>query len=186
MSGMLHLLFDLVMSAPTPSPSPSKAPASDTTPDSPTSIVLPVITLTAAVIAATVAGVSAFLQRKSGREAADAASRSAAAADRSSLAAQAGVELNAVTARATAERAHAEGLAKRYQDAASQLGNANAAIRLAGVYSMARLADDWEHQRQTCVDVLCAYMRMSFQQEPSKPRSTDRLGDGRVIGVGTC
>jgi len=48
----------------------------------------------------------------------------------------------------------------RFQDAASQLGNTNAAVRLAGVYAMARLADDWPHQRQTCVDVLCAYLRM--------------------------
>jgi hypothetical protein len=33
-------------------------------------------------------------------------------------------------------------------------------VRLAGVYAMARLADDWEDQRQTCIDVLCAYLRM--------------------------
>jgi hypothetical protein len=32
-------------------------------------------------------------------------------------------------------------------------------VRLAGVYEMARLADDWADQRQTCVDVLCACLR---------------------------
>ncbi|AWB92148.1 hypothetical protein C3E78_08020 [Aeromicrobium chenweiae] len=53
-----------------------------------------------------------------------------------------------------------EGLAKRYQDAAAQIGHDKAAVRLAGVYALARLADDWPDQRQTCVDVLCAYLRM--------------------------
>jgi hypothetical protein len=62
-------------------------------------------------------------------------------------------------------RADAEALSKRYQDAANQLGHAKAAVRLAGVYAMARLADDWPEQRQTCVDVLCAYLRMPFTQE---------------------
>ena len=32
-----------------------------------------------------------------------------------------------------------------------------AAVRLAGMYAMAGLADDWKENRQTCVDVLCAY-----------------------------
>jgi hypothetical protein len=32
---------------------------------------------------------------------------------------------------------------------------------LAGVYAMSRLADDWTDQRQQCVDVLCAYLRLS-------------------------
>jgi hypothetical protein len=29
-------------------------------------------------------------------------------------------------------------------------------VRLAGVYAMAGLADDWEENRQTCIDLLCA------------------------------
>ncbi len=61
---------------------------------------------------------------------------------------------------AAGHRADAEGLAKRYQDAAHQLGHEKAAVRLAGVYAMARLADDWEDERQTCTNVLCAYLRM--------------------------
>jgi membrane protein implicated in regulation of membrane protease activity len=63
-------------------------------------------------------------------------------------------------------RSDAESLSKRYQDAAEQLGHDNAAVRLAGVYSMARLADDWPEQRQTCVDVLCAYLRMPIRLDP--------------------
>ena len=39
-----------------------------------------------------------------------------------------------------------------------KLGNANAAVSFAGVYSLARLADDWPEQRQTCVNVLCALL----------------------------
>lgn len=54
---------------------------------------------------------------------------------------------------------------RRYQDAAEQLGHDKAAVRLAGAYSMARLADDWTDQRQTCVDVLCAYLRMPWPGE---------------------
>lgn len=61
---------------------------------------------------------------------------------------------------AAGHRADAEALSKRYQDAADQLGHAAAAVRLAGAYALARLADEWEEQRQTCVDVLCAYLRM--------------------------
>ncbi|MFD9499878.1 hypothetical protein [Streptomyces sp. NPDC060035] len=34
------------------------------------------------------------------------------------------------------------------------LGHDQAAVRLAGVYALARLADDWAEQRQVCIDVL--------------------------------
>lgn len=34
------------------------------------------------------------------------------------------------------------------------------------VYALARLADDWEEQRQVCIDVLCAYLRMPYQPDP--------------------
>ena len=48
----------------------------------------------------------------------------------------------------------------RFQSATEQLGQSQPAVRLAGVHALARLADDWFEQRQTCIDVLCAYMRM--------------------------
>jgi uncharacterized protein YjbI with pentapeptide repeats len=64
-----------------------------------------------------------------------------------------------------AHRADAEQLAQRYTTAASQLGHEKAAVRLAGVYAMARLADDWDEQRQVCIDVLCAYLRMPYETD---------------------
>jgi len=56
-------------------------------------------------------------------------------------------------------------LNERFTSASQQLGSERAAIRLAGIYAMAALADDWEAQRQTCVDVLCGYFRMSSRNE---------------------
>ena len=49
---------------------------------------------------------------------------------------------------------------ERFATAAGQLGSESPAVRLAGVYAMAGLADDWPERRQTCVDVLCAFLRM--------------------------
>ncbi|WP_037815661.1 pentapeptide repeat-containing protein [Streptomyces sp. NRRL S-1022] len=68
-----------------------------------------------------------------------------------------------------AHRADAGQLADRYTTAASQLGDDKPAVRLAGVYALARLADDWEEQRQVCIDVLCAYLRMPYQTDPTSP-----------------
>lgn len=58
---------------------------------------------------------------------------------------------------------------ERFTRAAEQLGHGGAAVRLAGVYAMASLADDAEfrEQRQSCIDVLCAYLRIPF--DPSEP-----------------
>ena len=49
-----------------------------------------------------------------------------------------------------------------------QLGDAQPAVRLAGVHAMAGLADDWAANRQTCIDVLCAYLRMPFEPDPGE------------------
>ncbi|MFJ9461490.1 pentapeptide repeat-containing protein, partial [Kitasatospora sp. NPDC101447] len=51
-------------------------------------------------------------------------------------------------------------LDERFATAAEKLGHNQAAVRMAGVYAMASLADDWEEQRQTCIDVLCSYLRL--------------------------
>jgi uncharacterized membrane-anchored protein YhcB (DUF1043 family) len=59
-------------------------------------------------------------------------------------------------------------LNERFATAAEQLGNDKPAVRLAGVYAMAGLADDWEENRQTCVDVLCAYLRMPYEPDPGQ------------------
>jgi hypothetical protein len=65
---------------------------------------------------------------------------------------------------AAGHRSDAEQLSKRYQDAAKQIGDDKAAVRLAGVYAMARLADEWPDERQTCVNVLSGYLRMPQDQ----------------------
>ncbi|MER5950315.1 hypothetical protein ABT127_30145 [Streptomyces sp. NPDC001904] len=57
----------------------------------------------------------------------------------------------------------------RRKQADTQLGHEQAAVRLAGVYAMARLADDWSEQRQVCVNVLCAYLRMPYTPGLTEP-----------------
>jgi hypothetical protein len=79
-------------------------------------------------------------------------------------------------------RTDADQFTSRYNSAANQLGSTQAAIRLAGVYALARLADDWKDQRQVCVDVLCAYLRMS-QLDPDTGEDQVHQTITRVIIV---
>jgi uncharacterized protein YjbI with pentapeptide repeats len=64
-------------------------------------------------------------------------------------------------------------LNERFTSIATQLGDHSAAVRLAGVHALAGLADDWPDNRQTCIDVLCAYLRMPFTPEPSDDADPD-------------
>jgi uncharacterized protein YjbI with pentapeptide repeats len=58
-------------------------------------------------------------------------------------------------------------LNERFDTVAGQLSSDKPpAVRMAGVYAMAALADDWQDHRQMCVDVLCAYLRMPYEPEP--------------------
>jgi uncharacterized protein YjbI with pentapeptide repeats len=59
-------------------------------------------------------------------------------------------------------------LNERFTTIATQLGDPQPAVQLAGVHAMAGLADDWEENRQTCVDVLCAYLRLPYEADPGK------------------
>ncbi|HEY5357257.1 MAG TPA: hypothetical protein VIJ82_06120 [Streptosporangiaceae bacterium] len=60
-------------------------------------------------------------------------------------------------------------LNERFATAAGQLGGDKPpAVRLAGVYAIAGLADDWSENRQTCVDVLCGYLRMPYEPDPGQ------------------
>ncbi|MGW1768459.1 pentapeptide repeat-containing protein [Streptomyces sp. NPDC002073] len=70
-------------------------------------------------------------------------------------------------AESEADRADDKQLAERYTTAAEQLGHGMPAVRLAGVYTLAWLADDWLEQRQVCIDVLCAYLRMPYEPDPT-------------------
>lgn len=65
---------------------------------------------------------------------------------------------------ATAERIQL--LNERFATAAGLLAHPGPASRLAGVHAMAGLADDWVERRQTCIDVLCAYLRLPYSTEP--------------------
>ncbi|RFU83599.1 pentapeptide repeat-containing protein [Streptomyces triticagri] len=63
-----------------------------------------------------------------------------------------------------ATRLHTE----RFSQAVDKLGAESAAVRLGGVHALAGLADDAPTQelRQTCIDVLCAYLRLPFAPAP--------------------
>jgi len=82
------------------------------------------------------------------------------ARDAFALAAGVGAAIGLVVTYRRQKSVEDEALTQRYSSAAEQMGHVKAAVRLAGVSAMARLADDWEKQRQMCVDVLCAYLRM--------------------------
>ena len=56
---------------------------------------------------------------------------------------------------------------ERFGKAAEQLASEQYAVKLAGVYAMATLADDWDDGRQTCVNVLCANLRRGYTPEPA-------------------
>ncbi|TAP43176.1 hypothetical protein [Arthrobacter sp. S39] len=67
-------------------------------------------------------------------------------------------------------------LRTRYAQTAEQLGSSHLPVRLAGVYSLAALADDWadignEDERQVCVDLLCAYFR---SEQPGEDAAVKR------------
>lgn len=63
-----------------------------------------------------------------------------------------------------ATRLHTE----RFTGAVSQLGDLSPAVRLGGVHALAGLADDapTRQLRQTCIDVLCAYLRLPYTPDP--------------------
>ncbi|MEV5358046.1 pentapeptide repeat-containing protein [Streptomyces sp. NPDC052693] len=67
-------------------------------------------------------------------------------------------------ARREATRLHTE----RFSQAVEQLGSDSPATQLGGVHALAGLADDAPTQdlRQTCIDVLCAYLQLPFIPDP--------------------
>ncbi|WP_331718295.1 pentapeptide repeat-containing protein [Streptomyces sp. NBC_00134] len=61
---------------------------------------------------------------------------------------------------------------ERFTAAVSQLGAESVAVRLGGVHALAGLADDapTRELRQTCIDVLCAYLRLPYTAETDLPQ----------------
>lgn len=64
-----------------------------------------------------------------------------------------------------ARRAVVSAFTERFREAASQMGGHSAVERIAGVYAMAALADEYPSRRQQCVDVLCGYLRLPFDPD---------------------
>jgi hypothetical protein len=67
---------------------------------------------------------------------------------------------------------------ERFGAAAGLLASDNAAVRLAGVQSLARLADDSDRDRYTCLSALCSYLRLPVRLLDS-PTSSDVEADTR-------
>ncbi|WP_405681042.1 pentapeptide repeat-containing protein [Streptomyces sp. NBC_00868] len=63
--------------------------------------------------------------------------------------------------RKTEDDATERRITELYTKAVEQIGSERAAVRLGGIYSLQRLAQGNKDHRQTIVDVLCAYLRMS-------------------------
>ncbi|MFE2325339.1 hypothetical protein ACFXD5_15700 [Streptomyces sp. NPDC059385] len=77
--------------------------------------------------------------------------------------------VNEDTALRDATRLHTE----RFTTAVSQLGEESAAVRLGGIHALAGLADDAPTHAllQTCIDVLCAYLRLPYTSEADLPQN---------------
>lgn len=52
-------------------------------------------------------------------------------------------------------------LTGRFESASKQMDGDDEIVRLAGIHAMAQLADEWVTQRQACIDVLCAFLRVT-------------------------
>jgi hypothetical protein len=85
------------------------------------------------------------------------------------------LELAHTEADATARR-----VTDLYATAVEQLGSDKAPVRLGGLYALERLAQDNPTQRQTIVNVLCAYLRMPPATGPAGDLITRQEREVRV------
>jgi hypothetical protein len=70
------------------------------------------------------------------------------------------------------EREQSKLLNERFAAAAEQLAHDSEQVRLAGVYALAGLADDWDEGRQKCVELLISYLRLA---EPGESEVVDTI-----------
>ncbi len=70
-----------------------------------------------------------------------------------------------------------------YTKAADQLGSDKAAVRLAGLYALERLADNHVSHRQSIVEVICAYLRMPYEMpgEEAEPQVAHAAREERQV-----
>ncbi|WP_125677136.1 pentapeptide repeat-containing protein [Amycolatopsis sp. WAC 04182] len=73
-------------------------------------------------------------------------------------------------------------LTELYLKAVEQLGSDRAAIRHGGLYALERVAQGNPSQRQTVVNVLCAYLRAPFRL-PDEPHPRSRAGIRRPLAA---
>jgi uncharacterized protein YjbI with pentapeptide repeats len=76
-------------------------------------------------------------------------------------------------AAATEADAEARRITDLYTKAVEQLGSDKAPVRLGGLYALERLAQENKDQRQTIVNVLCAYLRMPYTPPTNPPPNKD-------------
>jgi Pentapeptide repeats (9 copies) len=69
-----------------------------------------------------------------------------------------------------------------YIKAADQLGSDKAAVRLAGLFALERLAQDNPGKRQSIVEVVCAYLRMPYTP-PAEALGRSSVRVRRVAGI---
>ncbi|WP_157528904.1 pentapeptide repeat-containing protein [Nocardia sp. NRRL S-836] len=69
----------------------------------------------------------------------------------------------------TAHDAAARRITELYLKAVEQLGSDKAAVRHGGLYALERVAQDNPNQRQTVINVICAYLRSPYTPPPEQP-----------------
>ncbi|MBY8861219.1 pentapeptide repeat-containing protein [Nocardia sp. CA2R105] len=73
---------------------------------------------------------------------------------------------------------------ERFGAAAAQLGASQVAVRIAGVYALAGVADESRgSRRQQCVDVLCGYLRLPYFPERGSNYQTKHIRKIKDIGT---
>lgn len=68
--------------------------------------------------------------------------------------------------------------------AIDKIGSKSAGDRIAGIKSLAELADSWPYGRQACIDILCAYLRVptkiGVDISDGSTGQNEALGRGRL------
>ncbi|NKY88444.1 pentapeptide repeat-containing protein [Nocardia veterana] len=75
--------------------------------------------------------------------------------------------------------------AQLFGAAAAQLGHADVAVRMAGVYAMAGVADEFSARgrRQQCIDVLCGYLRLPYDPAEGATHLSSRTTTDETAGA---
>lgn len=172
------------VAAPSPRPVATGSPSPAPTPTGPTSVEVSTATSEAirtALTAGAAVGAAFTLALAFRRQRHQELSTvlTALQAERDAAFAERDAERDAAHAERVAEDNQRDALERRitelYTKAAEQLGHDKAAVRLAGMYALERLAQDNEGHRQTIVNVICAYLRMPYSPPtPSDPEQERR------------